>query len=899
MTLVLTNPEQQTHFFVARLRAYLDVNDAAWQKFATGEHRFPVEAFVARAEPRCLLFYWEGRNLRASNGLPQDFERKAMYFLKTVSKPLGDDISKYVICGDLNANMSQHLATLSSEIFMPIISHSRLRSPVPEMVAKDVAHGICKFAASVNVAAVSLHNGVNLPSPPGNVKLNNEFNNRLLSLVRDIGNALVEQARKLCNGSEVMQMEPQQAADKLRLVLKFGRLERVDIGGPAGKLLTDNARLIYSDFKRAADHFSKLDYDILDVYAPQFAQDFSYFHRVVHDVERRVASVILQGVSNCSKYDSIFKLLESFDELLNRGAINADFERKHSDLVIAFLDEIREVSKHLFKLSQDAPILLKSLAPHSGALAWASSIRERIKGPMQRLSGLSSFSLHFDAGFELVRLFNVLMAAIGDYEKAVMHDWSLMSARVTEQKLCQPVLRIDSCLGGYLEKNQLLIASIQVQNVLKQWQSDATVARKEGKLYTFEELGSSTAHNTSMRQASITDGSKDIAKHLASLSRALKLPKRSPAWRRFLSFTSDLVVDGLVNSILTFLEQLSCHTTVEDIVSKDVPLLEAQLELAPTTIVWLPSLDMEFPGQSVRSLMHNWIQSNVDVTRLVRRVDISEGSYAKEIEEDIREELEQLKSLWDSVGRVLYTFHAWSKLFWTTLNVEDLIDECRQLLDHVKGLPKAVRSYQLYCVLEDKVKAMCSTLPLVQDLYHPAIRDRHWTVLMRITVVESLENDTVTLQTLSSGKYVQGNPAFREAVRLWQQQLGTVDQVLNVWKDVQRKWQALEPIFVGSADIRVQLPEESKLFDTVNSDYLDLMRVAPEVTGVLEACRVEARQDSLEGMLHQLEECEKALQEYIETKRVAFPRLYFVSSSDVLDILSKGSVPQAIVRLAD
>ncbi len=74
-------------------------------------------------------------------------------------------------------------------------------------------------------------------------------------------------------------------------------------------------------------------------------------------------------------------------------------------------------------------------------------------------------------------------------------------------------------------------------------------------------------------------------------------------------------------------------------------------------------------------------------------------------------------------------------------------------------------------------------------------------------------------------------------------------------------------------------------------------------------------------MLHQLEECEKALQEYIETKRVAFPRLYFVSSSDVLgrtlvllllgtlnaadkvflsvDILSKGSVPQAIVRLAD
>ncbi len=54
----------------------------------------------------------------------------------------------------------------------------------------------------------------------------------------------------------------------------------------------------------------------------------------------------------------------------------------------------------------------------------------------------------------------------------------------------------------------------------------------------------------------------------------------------------------------------------------------------------------------------------------------------------------------------------------------------------------------------------------------------------------------------------------------WQKKLGTVDLVLNVWKDVQRKWQALEAIFIGSADIRVQLPEDSKRFDAVNADYV-------------------------------------------------------------------------------
>ena len=37
-------------------------------------------------------------------------------------------------------------------------------------------------------------------------------------------------------------------------------------------------------------------------------------------------------------------------------------------------------------------------------------------------------------------------------------------------------------------------------------------------------------------------------------------------------------------------------------------------------------------------------------------------------------------------------------------------------------------------------------------------------------------------------------------------------------------------------------------------------------------------------------------QDYLETKRVAFPRFYFVAPAELLDILSKGSNPQAILR---
>jgi dynein heavy chain len=37
-------------------------------------------------------------------------------------------------------------------------------------------------------------------------------------------------------------------------------------------------------------------------------------------------------------------------------------------------------------------------------------------------------------------------------------------------------------------------------------------------------------------------------------------------------------------------------------------------------------------------------------------------------------------------------------------------------------------------------------------------------------------------------------------------------------------------------------------------------------------------------------------QDYLETKRISFPRFYFVAAADLLDILSKGSNPQLIIR---
>jgi len=54
--------------------------------------------------------------------------------------------------------------------------------------------------------------------------------------------------------------------------------------------------------------------------------------------------------------------------------------------------------------------------------------------------------------------------------------------------------------------------------------------------------------------------------------------------------------------------------------------------------------------------------------------------------------------------------------------------------------------------------------------------------------------------------------------------------------------------------------------------------------------------EELEALQVELTKCEKALAEYLETKRLAYPRFYFVSSADLLDILSNGNSPEAVGR---
>lgn len=190
--------------------------------------------------------------------------------------------------------------------------------------------------------------------------------------------------------------------------------------------------------------------------------------------------------------------------------------------------------------------------------------------------------------------------------------------------------------------------------------------------------------------------------------------------------------------------------------------------------------------------------------------------------------------------------------------------------------------------------------------------------------------------------------------------------VFTILQEIQRTWSYLEPLFIGSEEVKKELPEDAKRFETIDADVKDLLKNVRHSSGrkgyidttssfghvrggalrrghlafsvallpicgswfvtarwvltgsfllslvdddlpplcvhqmwekknVRDGCNTDGYLDKLESIQEQLELCKKSLADFLDGRRRQFPRYYFVSEADLLDILSNGSDPNKIL----
>ncbi|GIQ83153.1 dynein heavy chain, partial [Kipferlia bialata] len=157
-------------------------------------------------------------------------------------------------------------------------------------------------------------------------------------------------------------------------------------------------------------------------------------------------------------------------------------------------------------------------------------------------------------------------------------------------------------------------------------------------------------------------------------------------------------------------------------------------------------------------------------------------------------------------------------------------------------------------------------------------------------ITQLLEDNQVTLQTMLASRFIVG---IRKTVEVWEKRLGLLSELLDEWLQCQLSWLYLEVIFAPE-DIKRQLPVESTQFEEVNAKWRDFMQsvaATPSVLSVLETPDILA---TFVDHNKRLDGIQKKLEQYLETKRMAFPRFFFLSNDELLEILSQTTEPRAV-----
>eukprot|EP01116_Phalansterium_solitarium_P017128 TRINITY_DN413_c0_g1_i5.p1 TRINITY_DN413_c0_g1~~TRINITY_DN413_c0_g1_i5.p1 ORF type:complete len:4163 (-),score=2181.62 TRINITY_DN413_c0_g1_i5:539-13027(-) len=157
-------------------------------------------------------------------------------------------------------------------------------------------------------------------------------------------------------------------------------------------------------------------------------------------------------------------------------------------------------------------------------------------------------------------------------------------------------------------------------------------------------------------------------------------------------------------------------------------------------------------------------------------------------------------------------------------------------------------------------------------------------------ISQQLDDQLVLTQSMSFSVYKK---AFEKRIAQWEQQLSLTQDIIEEWLNVQKQWLYLEPIF-SSDDIHRQMPTEGKRFTTMDRTWRMTMGKAFADPDVLRFTNNKKLLTSFQECNKLLELVQKGLSEYLETKCSAFPRFYFLSADDLLQILSQTKDPTAV-----
>ena len=121
---------------------------------------------------------------------------------------------------------------------------------------------------------------------------------------------------------------------------QFLKLQKVEIGGLRGKILTQGVQKVHDKFKHIYDLFGTKTYDCLNYEDKTFIKDYDKFNKEIWMLDRKLGQILSRAFDDCTVSDSVFKLLVIFGDLTKRSLIALELSDKLPLLVVKLNEEM-------------------------------------------------------------------------------------------------------------------------------------------------------------------------------------------------------------------------------------------------------------------------------------------------------------------------------------------------------------------------------------------------------------------------------------------------------------------------------------------------------------------------------------------------------------------------------
>ncbi|EAR99019.2 dynein heavy chain 7, axonemal protein (macronuclear) [Tetrahymena thermophila SB210] len=157
-------------------------------------------------------------------------------------------------------------------------------------------------------------------------------------------------------------------------------------------------------------------------------------------------------------------------------------------------------------------------------------------------------------------------------------------------------------------------------------------------------------------------------------------------------------------------------------------------------------------------------------------------------------------------------------------------------------------------------------------------------------ILDRLDEDISKTNSIAASPFVK---FFENEVNYWRTILYKMQETIETWCKVQKMWQYLQPIFF-SEEIIQEMPREGGKYEFVDKMWRSIMLTTTQIPNCMEACSQSRLKENFQMMIENLESVIKGLNDFLNKKREAYPRFYFLSNDELLQILAQSRDPQAV-----